>query len=287
MQWAQMIIPASDRPDGLQELTHLITLVTNINRLDLRLETYWHQGDIHSKLSLDELGQLWERRWQEAVPLQYLLGVAHWRDLILEVTPAVLIPRPETEELIDLALQLTRDRHVPTTGHWLDLGTGSGAIALGLGQQLPQSHIHGVDASAEALAIAKTNIHRYGLQERITLYHGSWFQPLSHVRGKIEVIVSNPPYIPSSMIDHLQPEVKNHEPRLALDGGTDGLMAIKTLAIAAPDYLKPGGWLLMELMAGQGDRVISFLESLGQYSSLAIAADMNQIPRFLMAQTIA
>ncbi len=274
-------IPSTDVDWLLQELAGL-------DRLALRLETFKAQPQVQLKISFVELQKLWQKRIQERVPVQYLAGVAPWRQFRLKVSPAVLIPRPETEVLIDLAIAATTNPNIqflppPPLPHWADLGTGSGTIALGLADAFPQATIHAVDYSQEALAIAQLNAETYHLQDRIHFYQGSWLQPLEHLKGHLSGIVSNPPYIPSDLISELQPEVAQHEPHLALDGGFDGLDCIRHLVATAPAYLQPGGILLFEMMAGQAIAVTDLLQQQGSYHSIQIHPDLAGIDRFALA----
>jgi release factor glutamine methyltransferase len=233
------------------------------------------------RYSLAELEEMWTRRIEEKTPVQYLVGETAWRQFTLRVSPAVLIPRPETEELVDLAIALAAHDPVLTQGHWVDLGTGSGAIAIGLAAGLPQATIHAVDVSCEALAIAQENAQRLGLP--IRFHQGEWFEPLSDLKGNLSAMISNPPYIPSRLIATLQPEVADHEPQLALDGGADGLDCIRQLIGAAPDYLRSGGLWAIELMAGQAEAVCQMLEEQGQYQAITSHVDLNGIDRFVSA----
>jgi release factor glutamine methyltransferase len=168
-------------------------------------------------------------------------------------------------------------------GEWVDLGTGSGAIALGLAKALPKANIHAIDRSAEALAIAKQNAIRHSLENRIKFYQGNWFEPLAMLKGKIAGMVSNPPYIPTAEIEQLQPEVKNCEPQLALDGGSDGLEAIRYLISMAPVYLAIGGYWIVEVMAGQAPTVAKMLARSGSYTQIEIHQDRSGIERFVAA----
>jgi release factor glutamine methyltransferase len=196
-----------------------------------------------------------------------------------------LIPRPETESLIDLAVVAAKKAFVTQLeqGHWADLGTGSGAIAIGLADAFPKVTIHAVDRSSEALAIAQTNAQKLGFANQIQFYQGSWWEPLSALKGKISGMVANPPYIPSSLIPQLQPEVAKHEPHLALDGGTDGLDCIRHLIAASPAYLRPGGVWIIEMMAGQAQIVAKLLHNQGSYCKIEIHADLAGIERFALA----
>ncbi|MEM9542044.1 MAG: peptide chain release factor N(5)-glutamine methyltransferase [Cyanobacteria bacterium P01_E01_bin.42] len=240
-------------------------------------------ASIDLNASLSELDRLWQLRIGDRVPLQHLVGRAHWRHFTLKVSPQVLIPRPETEMLVDLAAAAIAENPALATGHWVDLGTGSGAIALGLREYLPQGTIHGVDASPESLAIARENARMLAIAEGINFYQGSWWQPLAALAGKISGMVSNPPYIPSALIPQLQPEVCRHEPHLALDGGRDGLDAIRYLVETAPDYLHSGGFWAVEMMDGQARAVARLLEEQGQYCQIHIVPDLANVDRFALA----
>ncbi|AFZ44525.1 protein-(glutamine-N5) methyltransferase, release factor-specific [Halothece sp. PCC 7418] len=264
-----------------QEVDWLLQSLAGLSSLSLRLESYKTDAEIPLPIPFSELKQLWEKRLQDRIPVQYLVGETPWRDLMLKVSPAVLIPRPETEILVELALNYGADLF--SRGHWVDLGTGSGAIALSLAKALPNAKIHAVDDSPEALAIAQENAKNLGLVNQIEFHQGSWFSPLSHLQGKISVMVSNPPYIPTATLAELQPEVRQHEPLTALDGGNDGLDAIRHLVNTAPQFLHSGGLWLVEMEARQGDAVKALLTENGHYHPIAIHKDLAGIERFALA----
>jgi len=303
---------ASDIPNS--ELDWLLQELAGLDKLALRLESFKDLPKIELKLSLPELDRLWRRRLQERVPVQYLTGVAHWRNFSLKVTPAVLIPRPETELLIDLAVDAVKSRleaeninqkSTPPNppllrggedlnfselrggefakSDWVDLGTGSGAIAIGLASELTNATVYAVDCSWEALAVARQNAENLGFGSRVNFYQGLWWEPLEFLKGKVSGMVSNPPYIPSSTVLTLQPEVLKHEPHLALDGGFDGLDCIRHLVETAPDYLESGGVWLVEMMAGQAEQVAQMLQSHGSYGEVQIFSDLAGIDRFALA----
>lgn len=263
------------------ELDWLLQEVSDLDALSLRLESFGDREKIPLICSFPALKALWQRRIKERVPVQYLAGHTTWRNFQLKVAPGVLIPRPETELIIEIAQQTTLPES--PTSHLVDLGTGTGAIAIGLAASFPQAKIHAVDSSLTALAIAKENAQLLQLHERITFYHGSWWQPLNHLQGKVTVMVSNPPYIPSLELATLQPEVFRHEPQVALDGGDDGLDAIRYLGQTAPDYLISGGVWLIEMMVGQGENVVAMLLEQGDYRDIQIIQDLSQKERFVLA----
>lgn len=265
------------------ELDWLLQEVAGLEKLTLRLETFRDLPQIPLQLKLEDLDRLWQRRLDEFLPVQYIAGVVSWRNFKLAVSPAVLIPRPETEQVIDLVVMAAKNSSIGLEqGHWADLGTGSGAISLGLAEVFPQAKIHAVDSSQQALEIALCNAQSLGYSNRIKFYQGSWWQPLAMLKGKFSGMVSNPPYIPSALVPHLQPEVAQHEPKLALDGGEDGLDCLRYLVESAPDYLQPGGVWLVETMAGQAEIVAALLHR-HSYTNISIHADLAGIERFVLA----
>jgi len=279
-QWRHRAMQAAIATDvAPAEVDWLLQEVAGLDRLALRLESFKNWSQIQMELPLEELDHLWQRRLHDRLPVQYIAGVTPWRQFKIAVSSAVLIPRPETECLIDLAVAAASS----VSGHWADLGTGSGAIALGLADVLSEATIHAVDYSPEALAIAQANAHNLGFADRIRFYQGCWWEPLAFLKGQFSGMVSNPPYIPTSTLPTLQPEVFNHEPHLALNGGTDGLTCIRHLIEISPSYLQPGGVWLIEMMAGQADAVQELLQNQGSYCNIQIHADLAGIERFALA----
>jgi release factor glutamine methyltransferase len=197
-------------------------------------------------------------------PVAYILGRKEFYGLELTVTPAVLVPRPETELLVDLALG-RRPASV------LDIGTGSGAIALAIKRHLPSARVVATDSSAAALEVARRNAVRFNLD--IELRHGRWFEPVAGER--FEAIISNPPYVEAG-----DPHLASlqYEPRLAIVGGADGLDAFRILAREASAHLLPGGWLLLEHGAGQHEAVRALLEAAGLETTESWP-DLAGIPR--------
>ena len=271
------------------ELDWLIFQQTSVDKLDLRLRSLNITQKISSEL-LTNLDQLWQKRLHDRVPVQYLTGCVTWRNLELQVSPAVLIPRPETELIIDIVADFCQDK-IYQEGTWVDLGTGTGAIAIALAKHFLHAQIHAVDCSQSALKIAKlnaaNNLERQQIHQQIHFHHGNWFEPLAelNLKGAIAGMISNPPYIPSMEVLSLQPEVTNHEPHLALDGGDDGLDAIRELVAIAPQYLISGGFWIVEMMAGQAEIVRSLLQANGKYTNIQTHQDYAGIERFVSAQT--
>ncbi len=271
---------------SVSELDWLLQGLLGFDALTLRLESFKDLSSLKLSVSLSELTELWDLRLHDRVPVQYLLGRVEWRNFSLVVSAGVLIPRPETELMIDIALEASRLQTNLSSCDWVDLGTGSGAIALGLAEVFPQGLIHAVDVSAEGLAIASLNCENLGFTHRIKFYQGRWWEPLAHLKGKVRGMLSNPPYIPSEVISTLQPEVAHHEPLLALDGGDDGLDCIRYLVETAPDYLQSGGLWLIEMMAGQGEDVAKLLYNQGSYGQIKILSDLAGFDRFAIAYRI-
>jgi release factor glutamine methyltransferase len=208
-----------------------------------------------------------ERR-AAGVPLPYLTGRRAFYDLELIVTPDVLIPRPETEHLVEAAMAWARGRSGLRAA---DVGTGSGAIAIALVKHLLDAHVWALDISAAALAVARQNAARYGMLERIEFVAGDLVAPLIYRGQQADLIAANLPYITGDELGTLA--VARHEPRLALDGGPDGLDLIRRLLDQAPRVLAAGGLLLLEIGAGQGERVRALAEMAFPGARVHIAPD--------------
>lgn len=187
-------------------------------------------------------------------PLQHLLGSQEFDGLEFTVAAAALIPRHDTEVLVAEAV-----RRMPQPRTILEIGTGSGCVAIALAKRLPQAVITAVDLSADALSVARRNAELHGVS--IELLHGSYFEPIGQRR--FDLIVSNPPYIPTPDLESLQPEVRDYEPRLALDGGPDGLTAYRILAAQAGGYLASPGCLVVEVGIGQASQVTELFQAAG------------------------
>jgi release factor glutamine methyltransferase len=207
------------------------------------------------------------RRRAAREPLQQLVGSWEFRSRKFQVTRDVLTPRPDTEFLLDRCLGLL----TPKVQGWVaDIGTGSGIIALTLACERPALQIAAVDLSESALAVARHNAEQLGVTERVEFLQGNLLEPLREREHGWEMIVSNPPYIPTAEIERLEPEVREYEPRMALDGGHDGLEVVRRLIAEAPDLLVQGGWLVMELGPGQAGHVRELVEQSEGYEQESI-----------------
>lgn len=247
----------------------LLAAVLEIKRLDLYLQ---FERPLHTE-EVDVYRDYVRQRVQR-VPVQYILGATAFRELELTVTPAVLIPRPETEVLVDVALEL-----LPTGGRALDLCCGSGAIALSLKRELAEVAVVATDISQAALAVARANGASCELE--IEWLSGDLF---AAVEGDFDLVVSNPPYVKSGDLDRLEPEVRDHEPRLALDGGADGLDCYRRIAHQASDHIRPGGYLLLEVGDGQSAEVEKLLAEVGRFAEVETKPDLNEVPRVVVAR---
>tara|TARA_Y100001968_G_scaffold260033_1_gene247475 strand:+ start:283 stop:1155 length:873 start_codon:yes stop_codon:yes gene_type:complete len=228
----------------------------------------------------EELEVIWESHLKDQTPLQYLISKCPWRDFELEVSSEALIPRQETECLIDLALQKVANIKY---GRWADLGTGSGPLAIALAKSLPNWEGHAVDISEDALQLAKRNLKSLVPNSNVKLYLGDWWLPLQRWWGGFDLVLSNPPYIPSDLIKDLEPVVKNHEPRIALDGGEDGMFASKQIILGASNALAQGGWLILEHHYDQSKEIIEFMKNIGM-KEVSFEKDLNGTKRYAICR---
>ena len=191
---------------------------------------------------------------------RYLSGISYWRDLKLEVSNKVLIPRTETELLIEIISERFKNKQEKKT--FVDLGTGSGAICIALALAYTNWRGFATDIDKNAIEIASRNFTKNSNQSNLEFYNGDWWNPLDNFKGEIDLAIANPPYIPQSTYEKLPLQVKNFEPKCALLGGEDGLDHIKEIIQNAPSYLKEKGWLLIENHYDQGERVKQLFLSL-------------------------
>jgi release factor glutamine methyltransferase len=255
---------------------HLVAHALGKKRLDLYLE-------FDRPLGEQELAPLREavRARGQGVPLQHLLGTTEFCGRVFLADRRALIPRPETEQLVELVLAEAPaapgggDRPVRI----LDVGTGTGVIALSIASEFPLAEVHAVDISDDALALARSNAEKLGLASRVRF---SQSDLLESVEGFFDVIVANLPYIPTAILPKLAREV-GHDPALALNGGPDGLALIARLAREARSRLCPGGFLALEIGHDQADRLVDKLAGEG-YQGVRSAADYQGVQRFIIAR---
>jgi release factor glutamine methyltransferase len=225
-------------------------------------------------------------------PLQYLTGVQEFWSLPFRVTPAVLIPRPETEGILEavVALPLPQGSGRPRL---LDLGTGSGCLAIAVAHSFPDARVVATDVSAEALEVARDNARTLGVADRIRFVQGDLGDALAAESTapavpvkpwRFDVILSNPPYIAAADLEELAPEVRDHEPRVALTPGPDALAVHRRILELAADLLAPGGWLLVEIGAGQAEPIRALYAAQDRLRLDSIRPDLAGIPRVVVAQ---
>lgn len=211
------------------------------------------------------------------VPWPVLEGVTGFLDFEVLVPPGVFIPRPETEELAELAIQFLREfRHSPRA---LDIGTGTGVLAIALAKARPDAVVWAVDKSLRALRAAKRNAQRLGVTLHLLRSDG-----FSQVPGKFHLIVANPPYVSQKEWRKLPKEVRNFDPRLALDGGKDGLSFLSRIVRESPNFLVSGGVLLLEIAPAQKDAVVHQAEALGKWAEIRVLPDLSGKDRFFMGR---
>jgi release factor glutamine methyltransferase len=257
----------SEVPSPRVDAEQLVAHVLGISRSELYVA-----DEALTEDQLDRLRSVQERR-QQREPLAYVLGEWGFRRLTLEVDRRVLIPRPETEMLVERCLE--RMRHVPEP-RVLDLGVGSGAIALAIADEHPGARVLAVDRSADALAVAHANLARTLVDGRVELRRGDL---LAGVSGPFDLLVANPPYVSPEEYETLEPEIRLYEPREALVGVGVGA----EIAGAAPDVLAPGGWLLLECGDGQAGNLAAELQALG-YQEVAKTPDLAGRERIVEAR---
>jgi release factor glutamine methyltransferase len=217
------------------------------------------------------------KKRHSGTPLQHLIGEVSFYGLRFRVDRETLIPRAETEELLDQVIKnAPRDRAT----RCLDLGTGTGVIAVCMARYLSSAEVVASDLSPSALQVARENAKLNNVENRIEFIESDWFED---IRGSFDLIVSNPPYIPSRDLRSLAREVRDHEPSVALDGGADGLEKIRMMAVQLPHHLNPDGVVLLEIGHDQGARVQEILESIG-LSEVTITGDMAGKDRFAVGR---
>jgi release factor glutamine methyltransferase len=221
-----------------------------------------------------------ERRLRRE-PVQYITGIQEFWSLTLNVTPAVLIPRPETELLIEAVIEIAHGAGMETL-RIADVGTGSGAVAIALARELPKALIVAGDLSGAALRVARENALRHHVAERVHFVGADLLAPFS--RSVFDVVVTNPPYVKSSDVPLLPREIHDYEPRAALDGGVDGLASIRAIIHGAPACLRPMGVLVLEMGAGQARSVAALVSETKRFRGHRILKDYSGIDRVLVAE---
>ncbi|MFJ9416246.1 MULTISPECIES: peptide chain release factor N(5)-glutamine methyltransferase [unclassified Streptomyces] len=239
------------------------------------------RSQLHTVPDADFDARYWEAiaRREAREPLQHITGRAFFRYLELTVGPGVFVPRPETESVVGWAIDAVRAMDV-VEPLIVDLCTGSGAIALALAQEVPRSRVHAVELSEEALEYARKNVEG----SRVVLHHGDALTALPELDGQVDLVVSNPPYIPLTEWEYVAPEARDHDPELALFSGQDGLDTIRGIERTAHRLLRPGGVVVIEHADTQGGQVPWIFTEEKGWADAADHPDLNNRPRFATAR---
>jgi release factor glutamine methyltransferase len=262
---------------------------------DVDVNTQWLMsyvlGCSRSELALklpDLLSDEEQARWDEAVakriqriPLQHIIGTVDFCGIELDVNEHVLIPRQETELLAEMAWVTATSMNQASV---LDIGTGSGCLAISIALNAKDSAVHALDICPKALKVARANASRHGLKKRITFHEADMRRPLPLVR-EWDLIVTNPPYVPSRDIKDLEPEVRDHDPRKALDGGADGLDYYRLLAVNWIPRLRVGGRFMLEVGNGQASAVAALIGDHGG-RVIEVLPDLNNVERIVVASPV-
>jgi len=260
-------------PNARLDTDTLIAYSLGIKRLELYL-------DLDRPLTESQLAELRPlvKRRANREPLQYIVGTVDFCDMELKVDARALIPRYDTEELVELVSEALSEK----PNAILDLGTGSGALALALSKRYPDASVDAVDLSADALSLAKENAEEQGLSNRVSFHEGSWFSPLGLGEERYALIVSNPPYLTEQEMTTAEPEVIAHEPHSALVSGADGLDDCRLIFKDAAAFLKPGGLLALETGIAQTEALDALCEAAGLQGECI--EDLSGRPRFYFAR---
>ena len=264
-----------------QSFALLLDCIGGISTKDLNLISINPDGNLHLKKKLEFLESIWNEHLLKSCPIQYLCGITFWRDLKLKVTNKVLIPRPETELIVDIVFNIFKKKSEKL--FFAELGTGSGAISIALALAYPFSDGLATDVDQDALEIATKNYINSSNQSNLKFYCGNWWSPLESCKGKLDLAISNPPYIPRDTYEKLPKEVKNFEPKVALLGGEDGLEHIREIIQKAPLFLKEKGWLILEIHFDQSEKVKQLLIK-NKFTSIKIVKDLSGIGRFTIGR---
>lgn len=249
---------------------------------------YAHGSD-EIPVEIQEKFRDWIRKRQDGYPLQYLIGSQEFMGMDFKVREGVLIPRADTEILVENIISYVKDRFGKSRFNLLDLGIGSGAISLSVAKYCPQGNIHGVDLYDVPLMVAEENRKNHGLAN-VKYHKGDLFSPFEDKEweGYFDIIVSNPPYIPSGEMETLQKEVKDHEPHTALEGGEDGLGFYRRITKESVRYLKEGGLLIYETGHDQGEAIAEIMKSYG-FTHVEVINDLenrNRVVRGRRARSV-
>ncbi len=258
------------------EVERMLGSVLGLSRIDLYMEF----ERLLTDAEIDRFRDLYRRRLKHE-PLQYILGSTSFREMEIKTDSRVFIPRPETEIMVQIAIDFLKRRSQPLVA---DLGCGSGVIAVSVAYEVPETHIVAVDISENALMLTEQNARKMGVEKSLTLVSGDMLAGLEN-RGPFDAILSNPPYVKTGDIGSLEPEVRDYEPETALDGGADGLRYLDAVAEGAHRFLKPDGMLLLECDSAEAESVRETLEMTSCYAGIEIIKDLAEKNRVVKAVT--
>ena len=264
-----------------QSFAFLIDCMAGVSTRELNFLSINLENNLNLKKSIDHLETIWDDHLLSSTPIQYLCGMTFWRDLKLKVTNKVLIPRPETELIVDIVFKIFEKNSRKLL--FAELGTGSGAISIALALAYPFWNGIATDIDKDVLEIANKNFIMSSKQSNLKFYCGHWWTPLENFKGKLDLAISNPPYIPRDTYEKLPKEVKNFEPKIALLGGEDGLEHIREIIQKAPLFLKDKAWLILENHFDQSEKVRElFIEN--KFTLVEIVNDLEGIGRFTIGR---
>ena len=275
IQWGEQYFSDNDFDNPRKEIEILLQDILKCGRVDLYLR-------FEEPLIKMQLGKLrkWVQQRKTREPIQYITGKAGFYDLILNITPDVLIPRPESERLVEVLIETVREKSSISI---LDIGTGSGCLALALGRELPNAKITGIDKSLKAIEIAKLNAVTLKIKNvifsQIDLFE-------NNIEGKYDVVISNPPYIPQIEIEALMPEVKNFEPHSSLTDSADGLTFYHKISEISKGIINSKGWLFLEVGLGEHPKKAMQIFSNNTFKNVELIKDYNGDDRVLRAQIV-
>ena len=295
LSWAEEYLQSHGVPNCKTEAEYLLSHLLNCKRSGLYLK--------HDKsVAIDEFQRFmgWLNKRIAREPSQYIIGEQEFWGLEFKVTRDVLIPRPETEILVEEAVKTVRSQEsevrsqntkihyselrTPDSKLILDLCTGSGCIAVSIAKEIPDSQIYVVDISESALDVARENAERHSVVDKITFIQGNLFAPLRGLSLKVDLIVSNPPYVSRDMMKDLQPEIRDYEPEIAVYAGDDGLDFYRRIISESPAYLTQGGHLILEIGYGQAEEIKKLIEQSNAFADISITKDFAGIDRVIKAQ---
>ncbi|NHZ85576.1 MAG: peptide chain release factor N(5)-glutamine methyltransferase [Planctomycetia bacterium] len=275
VKWGEQYFSENNFDNPRKEIEILLQDILECDRVDL----YLRFEEPLAKAQLAKLRE-WVQRRKNREPLQYITGKAGFYNLVLNVTPDVLIPRPESERLIEVLIETIGEKSNISI---LDIGTGSGCLALALGKELPKAHITGIDKSAKAIEIAQLNAESL----KINNVNFSQIDLINNkIEGKYDIVISNPPYIPQKEIETLMSDVKNFEPHSALTDSADGLTFYRKIIEISKEIIKSNGWFFLEVGLGEHPKKAIKLFSKEKFKNITLIKDYNGDDRVLKAQIV-